>query len=344
MKRETDFARSLQRYFNEYLGQEKGLSHNTISSYGETFTLYVRYMRDSRKIAPDRLLLADITKDSILDFLQWLTDENAYSSISRNCRLAAFRSFSRYMQYTDVKHIAQWQLIAGISPVRATSRTVEYLSVDAIKLLLSQPDMTTPQGRRHLAILSLMYDSGARVQEVADLTVGSLRTNGENTTLQIIGKGGKARTVPLMTQQVVNLRKYMEENRLTEWNRQTEPLFSNVHGKKLTRAGISHILQVYAAMARQCAPELIPEKISCHTLRHSKAMHLLQAGVNIVNIRDFLGHASIRTTDIYARADGKAKREALEKAYIDTLPEGGPEMGSWEKDRGLLDWLNGLKR
>lgn len=140
-----------------------------------------------------------------------------------------------------------------------------------------------------------------------------------------------------MEKQVELLKRYMEENNLTEEYRLKHPLFRNSRGEKLTRSGVTYILKTFASMARAVNPDLIPESVSCHSLRHSKAIHLLQAGVNLVYIRDILGTA-IKTTDIYARADSKQKREALEKSYVDLTPESNNPV-LWEKNQNLLEWL-----
>ncbi len=185
-----------------------------------------------------------------------------------------------------------------------------------------------------------MYDSGARVQELLDLTPSSIRLEAPYI-VKLMGKGRKERIVPLQNEQVVLLKAYMEENRLLETHNDRHPLFFNCWRRKLTRSGVNYILKAYADMARKVDPLLVPEKISCHVLRHSKAMHLLQAGVNLVYIRDILGHVSIQTTDVYARADSKQKREALEKAYVDVIPETDREK-PWERNAPLLEWLKGL--
>jgi site-specific recombinase XerD len=135
----------------------------------------------------------------------------------------------------------------------------------------------------------------------------------------------------------------MEENHLFEKYKLKHPLFFNSRNEKFTRSGLTYILKTYANMARQLNPGLIPDKISCHSLRHSKAMHLLQSGVNLVYIRDLLGHVSTQTTDIYARADSKQKREALEKAYVNLVPEKASHC-EWEKNQNLLGWLKSLQR
>lgn len=171
----------------------------------------------------------------------------------------------------------------------------------------------------------------------------SVRITHEPYTIRLFGKGRKARIVPLVKEQVSILCEYMEENHLNDCNKAASPLFYNGRNEKLTREGITYILCTYANMARKVSPELIPQRISCHSIRHSRAMHLLQAGVNLIYIRDLLGHVSIQTTDIYARADSKAKREAFEKAYTDLTPNRETDK-SWENNKNLRDWLRGLKK
>jgi integrase/recombinase XerD len=200
---------------------------------------------------------------------------------------------------------------------------------------LQQPDTTTLKGRRDLTLLSLMYDTGARVQEVIDLTPSMLRLN-KPATVKIIGKGNKARLVPMLDAQTEHLKNYLKEHRLNEPFANMYPLFFNSRKEKLTRVGVNHIVQKYCKTAREKNKMIIPDKISCHSLRHSKAMHLLQAGINLVYIRDILGHVSIQTTEIYARADSKQKREALEKAYVNVNPNEEPR---WAKDENLITWL-----
>jgi site-specific recombinase XerD len=185
-----------------------------------------------------------------------------------------------------------------------------------------------------------MYDTGARVQEVIDLTPLSLRFD-IPYTIKLIGKGNKARIVPLMEPTVELLRNYMKEQRLLLPSANHYPLFCNKQKERLTRAGVNYILAKYADMARNEHSVLISKPLSCHCLRHSKAMHLLQAGVNLVYIRDILGHCSVQTTEIYAKVDSKQKREAIEKAYTDVTPS---EIPAWQQSEDLLAWLKGFNR
>ena len=297
-------------------------------------------MDEVRHIKADKLTLEHLTRKTVLDFLDWLQNSRKCENATRNQRLAALHSFFKYMQYEDVQHLAQWQDILSIKIKKMERRSVNYLTIEGIKLILEQIPTNAKQGRRDLALISLLYDSGARVQELIDLTPASLNLN-KPYYVTLFGKGRKKRIVPLQDQQVTLLQCYMEENGLNKTSHNQRPLFANNRGGKFTNAGITYILTQYVNNARKINPELIPDRISPHCLRHSKAMHLLQAGVNLIYIRDILGHVSIQTTEIYARADSKQKRDALKAAYINIIPAVQNE-GAWEKDSQLKIWLKGL--
>lgn len=301
----------------------------------------VNYMHTKKGVAVERLFLRHLTRQNVVGYLNWILDERNCSPATRNYRLAAIHAFVSFLQYNIIEQSEEWQKILSIKAMRTEKKALNYLSQDGIRLLLHQPDVTTWQGRRHLAMLSLMYDTGARVQEIADLTADCVRIDGEPYTIRLFGKGRKARVVPMVKEQVNHLRLYMEENHLDNSDMFGTPLFFNNRHEKLTREGVAYVLKTYADMAREVNPSLIPDRLSCHSIRHSKAMHLLQSGVNLVYIRDILGHVSIQTTDIYARADSKAKREALEKAYVDLNP-GVKSDRVWERDKNLREWLKGL--
>jgi integrase/recombinase XerD len=175
-----------------------------------------------------------------------------------------------------------------------------------------QPDVSTKSVRRDLALLGLLYDSAARVQELADLTLSDFRFEGI-TTVKLKGKGNKSRIVPLSESQVKNLMSYMQEHQLLEPYAIAYPLFGNPHNGKLSRAAILGIVKKYTAMVQIANPTAIPDGISCHSFRHSKAMHMLKADINLAYIRDFLGHSSTITTEIYARASAQKKLEDLKK-------------------------------
>jgi integrase/recombinase XerD len=336
----TDFAYYLTNFFTKYLPGECGASVNTVSSYRDAFLLFLAYVRDEKGKAIERLQLKDINKCLVTDFLDWIETSRKCSISTRNVRLTAIHSFFQYMQYEYPDFLLEWQKILAIPVKKGERGTLNYMSLEGIELLLRMPDQCIKSGRRDLALLSLMYDSAARVQEIADLTPAMVHL-AKPSTIQLIGKGKKSRIVPLMDKQVDLLKQYMTENKLNEPYANQYPLFSNNKKEKLTRAGIGYILDKYVAMARTKDSSLVTPKFSCHCMRHSKAMHMLQAGINLVYIRDLLGHVSVQTTEIYARTDSRKKREAIEQAYTDVTPDIRPQ---WERNQSLIEWLKSFNK
>lgn len=333
--RPTDFSRYISDFIARYLPDERGASANTITAYRDTFVLLLDFIEREKGVRVEKLTLGMIKKGTIIEFLDWIQKERKCSDSTRNLRLAAIRSFYRYLQYESLDNLHECQKILSIRSKKARKENIGYLTIEGIRMLLRQPDTTTVRGRRDLALLSLIYDTGARVQEIIDLDPSRLRL-GKPPVIKIVGKGNRARLVPMLDAQIDHLKNYMKEHRLDGPEANMHPLFYNSRKEKLTRAGIDHIVRKYAERARREDKTVIPDKISTHSLRHSKAMHLLQAGVNLVYIRDILGHVSVQTTEIYARADSKQKRKALEKAYVDINPDEEP---IWARNENLIGWL-----
>lgn len=197
------------------------------------------------------------------------------------------------------------------------------------------PDTNFHSGCRDLSVLALMYDTGARIQEIADLQVTDIRIKAP-ATIRLTGKGNKTRIIPLMPQTMSIMKKYMVDYGLLDESKGTEPLFFNRKSEKLTRAGLTYILNKYVDQAKVANKDLFPEKMSAHVLRHSKAMHLLQSGVNLIYIRDFLGHSSVTTTEIYAKSNPEIKRKAIEEASPKVLPK---EKFTVKEKEDLCEWL-----
>ena len=259
MKTTTDFAFHITRYFSQYLPHERNVSPNTVASYRKAFIDFIRYMDEKKHIPVEKLKLKHLVKENVVSFLRWLIEERSVSPQTRNQRLAAICSFCKYLQVPAVESLDKWQTICSIPKLNQEKKAIEYLTIEGIKLLLSQPETSTRQGRRHQALLSLMYDTGARVQEMADLTLGSLRIESKPYTVKIVGKGRKARIVPLSEQQVELLKEYLKENHYPTAPLDV-PLFRNSQGRKLTREGISFIVKTYANHARMIDPGLIPTR------------------------------------------------------------------------------------
>jgi integrase/recombinase XerD len=333
----TDFSIHVTEFLTHYLGAQRNLSPNTIKAYRDVFTLLLRFCRDVRGIAPEKLRLAQIDVSLVEAFLDYLGTERNCSPRTRNHRLAALRAFFRYVQTEEPAHMFQCQKILAIPQQRHARPTVTYLSKEELAAVLAQPDLRTAEGRRDAVLLSLLYDTGARVQELIDLSIGDVRLDSP-AQLRLLGKGRKTRAVPLMASTVQLLRDHIRENRLDGPERFDTPLFQNGRHERLSRSGIRYILHKYLVQARAKCPSL-NRIVSPHTLRHTKGMHLLQSGISLDMIRDFLGHVDVKTTQIYARANLEMKRKALEKI---TDPSPVPSIPSWQENKTLLDWLSSL--
>jgi integrase/recombinase XerD len=293
----TDFAIHLTEFLSVYLPRQKNASRNTISSYRDTFKLLIRYCQKQRGILVEKLNMSLLTHGMIVDFLEWLEKDRKCSIATRNQRLAAIHSFFRYAQYEEPAGILHFQKVIALPVKKASKSSVPHLSPEAMKLLLSQPDKKTIKGRRDLTMLSILYDSGCRVQELADLRVRDVVLDNP-AVLILTGKGNKVRRVPLMKNTLALLEHYINENSLDKPWKSDYPLFINKQHNKLTKEGIAYIISQYIGSARRTSA-IVPEKVMPHMFRHSKAMHLLQAGVSLIYIRDFLGHEDIKTTEIY---------------------------------------------
>lgn len=336
-KLEITFADALQRFFTEYLVKERGVSHNTVKSYRDTFLQILDFFKEVKHTKAEKIIITDLNKSNMLSFLDWLEEHRHAKIGTRNQRCAAIFSFVRYMQYIDPIHLGQWKEVLSIRLKKAETGKLDFISIDGIKSILEQIDRSTLNGLRDLCLISLLYNSGMRVQELIDLTPSSFNFF-KPYYVVVKGKGAKTRLVPL-DEPIINLvSKYLAKFNLNIGTNTHHPLFFNHRNEKLTTPGVTYIINKYVDKAKDVSPNLITCKVSPHVFRHSRAMHLLQAGVNLVHIRDILGHVSIQTTEIYARADSKHVRTALEKAYEEIGLE-NPTVKSWEDDSDLRNKL-----
>ena len=280
MKMINNFQQLLSNFLLNELPIVHNQSKNTITSYRDTYIQLIKFMIDVKKVKSNKIQVEDLTNEVIIDFLNWIEKEKGNSISTRNQRLAAIHSLFQYIQMQVPEYMFQCQQIIGIPYKKAEKKTIGYLDEEKTKKLLSSPDISTKKGRRDQTLLSLLYDSGARVQELADLTVGDIRLD-TPAQVKLTGKGRKTRSVPLMDKTVLLIKNYLKEQKLDTPIYSTHPLFYNSQRKKLTRQGIAYILKRYANM---CGIE----EISPHRIRHTKAMHLTEANINPIFIRDFL--------------------------------------------------------
>lgn len=322
----------LSDYLTRYLPLQKGVSPNTIKSYRDAFIVFLRYCRDKLKIKPEKLTVEQLSRKNIEEYLLWLETDQGCAISTRNHRLTVIHALMRYIAVEEPQYMDKCQEILGIEFKKHAKKEVEYLTIDEIKIIFHQPDINNKNGQRDLAMLSLLYDSGARVQELVDLKLKDIRFI-KPATVTLTGKGNKTRIVPLMPDTGALIEKYISNYKITSPD---QYLFINKMKQKLTRSGVEYIISKYVTQAQSNHPEITISNVTPHIFRHSKAMHLVQANVNLIYIRDFLGHESVKTTEIYAKSDSAAKREALEKASANIIPESRYKD---KKKEELIDWL-----
>jgi site-specific recombinase XerD len=333
----TDLALHLRAFLTDYLPAQRGLSPNTIGGYRDAFVLLLRYCREVRKLRVERLQLEQVDAALVIDFLEHLERERGSSASTRNHRLAAIHSFFRYVQTEDPEKLPHCQRILAVPQRRISHAEPTHLSAQDLAALLRAPDLSTRAGRRDAVLLTVLYDTGARVQELIDLRVGDVRLE-TPAMIRLTGKGRKIRLVPLMASTAKALTRYRNEEQLDDPTRGHESLFRNQRGSPFTRWGVRYLIRKYGDKARIALPAF-PARVTPHTLRHTKAMHLLQAGNPAIVVRDILGHADIQSTAVYAKADLDMKRRALEKASAATP---SVRLRSWQRDPDLLRWLQAL--
>lgn len=342
MVKQTEFARTLARYLTEHLPYHRNVSPNTIKSYSTAFRQLLSHIDEVYAIPPERLEFADITAERIKGFLRWLETERSVGAATRNQRLAAIRSFFHHVAGDMPQTLPETQKILGIPQKKQARPMIDTIGKDALAALLNEPDPSGARGRRDIVIMSLLYDTAARVQEMIDLKVRDIRI-AEPATVLLTGKGGKSRCVPIMSRTAALADAYLSEHGYHDSSaRGDEHLFHSPNRGSFSRPGITGILSRHLKGARAAHPEIVfPASIHPHMLRHAKALNMLQAGINIIYIRDFLGHAHVTTTEHYLRVDTELKRAVLEEAFPHDATVSVPD---WMADGDLMKWLSDLCR
>lgn len=307
----------INKYLTDYLPTIRGLSENSILSYRDAFILLLKFIKEEKKIKPETMMMSQLDFDTIIDFVKWMEFDHKIKISSRNQRFIVLRSFIKWVAVSNPQYLLLSKNLNGVHLKKAPVRNMPYLTVNEMEILLNQPDSSTKNGIRDLTMLVLAYDAGARVSEIINLKLKDIRFDAP-PLLKIIGKGNKGRSVPLLGQTIKYLKTYFKRWNINPETSKENYVFTSKNKTKFTREGFKYILDKYVKMAKLSNPNFFNEHISPHTLRHSKAMHMLQAGTNIVYIRDILGHSDLSTTEKYAKADNNMKRVALNKAEIKT--------------------------
>lgn len=336
MTNSTDFAQLITGFLTDYLPLQRNYSKNTVLSYKDVLKLFAVFLTEHKNIRLNDFSMKDFDRQLITEYLEWIRKRGAGISTA-NQRLAAIKTFADYAGVQFIEYLAPLQMVQGIKSKKAASREITYLTVEQMSGLINLPDINTETGLRHRVVLTLLYDSGCRVQELCDLMLRDINT-GAQPTVRLHGKGNKYRTVTISANTAVLVAEYMKRQRNTSLRDQ--PLITNRVKSKMTRDGVNYIIQKYVSSIRK-TDKAFPEKVHAHGFRHSKAMHMLAAGINIVYIRDFLGHEDISTTMIYSRADNRLKNEAINKLAPKVTEE--MEFPDWTKNQDLLSFLNSFK-
>lgn len=299
----ADFAAHLTEFLSHYLPELKNISTNTISSYCDAFRLFLGYCQDVEGMRIEKLSIDDLTAELVDHFLQWLRIERNNGTATRSQRLAVIRSFVKYLQIKEPRLLLNFQQILAIPVKRAERKAINPLTKEAIALILRQPDTSTLSGRRDATILCFLYDTAARVQEICDLRIEDVRLD-YPASVKILGKGRKTRVVPILPATAQNLKKYLTEMHMLAPEKSHLPLFMNRNGQKLTRAGVTYILNKYAKAASVIDPS-IPEKIPPHLMRHTSKNTILSyrqtLNIFVAYMRDEIGIGAAELT--FSRVD-----------------------------------------
>lgn len=300
----------------------------------------MRYLETQGIISANEVELKDFNVISVSGYLVWLQKTKNNSVTTRNHRQAALNSFVKYLMYEIPEYLNEFQQILCIPVKKTAIKEISYLKTDGVKLFFAQVNNKTKIGLRDYTMLAIMYSTGIRVSELIGLRVKDVSLF-EPPTLLVHGKGQKSRYVPLINNVKEIVSEYIKSNYLDEERYQSEWLFKSHMNLQFTRQGVNYIVRKYADKARKINPKLIPTDFSPHKLRHTTAMELVDAGVDLIYIRDLLGHVSVKTTEVYAKAQSEKKRKAIEAASKDIV---GKEIAQWDEDTRLIEWLKKFNR
>jgi integrase/recombinase XerD len=322
----------LQRFFAERLSAQMKASPNTIASYRDTFRLLLRYAVNERNKDPTAFQVGDIDADLVARFLTDLEKTRGNGARSRNTRLAAIRSFFKYVAVNEPQLLHHCQRVLAMPAKRHEKRAIDYLDRDEIEAVIAAPGLSTWHGRRDRAILVLMLQTGLRVTELVTLTCGDIGL-GAGPHVRCMGKGRKERATPIRKDSIKLLRDWLAERK----GKTDDPLFISNRGTRLSRDAVEDIVRRHVEVASKTCRSLRSKRVTPHVLRHSAAMQLLHSGVDRTVIALWLGHESVETTQMYIHADMKMKETAIAKTRpVDT------KHGRYRPSDKLLAFLEGL--
>jgi integrase/recombinase XerD len=310
-------ASHLSTFLREYLPKDRAASTHTCETYAYSLMLLLRFAAEHLSVTPSRIDLAQVDATLVLGFLTHIEKGRGNTVRTRNARLAAIKSFFRYLEYREPNSIEQARQIHGIPLKKTDEGLVAYLNREEIQALLDAPDASTVFGLRDRAMLHVAYACGLRVAELVSLRMDQLDSQ-TPPSIRVIGKGRRERVLPLWKETATALHAWLKVRQA----RGAEAMFHNAGGRAMTRAGFEYILDKHVGTARKKQPSIAKKRVTPHVLRHTCAMHILQATGDIRKVSLWLGHASIQSTEIYLRADPTEKLDALAMGIPPTLKRG----------------------
>lgn len=337
----NELFKLIRNWVTNYLPRSRRLSPHTIRSYKTALQTLLIYLGDAQHTKLSHISFEMINHTTISEFLTWLMETKHLSASSANQRLAAIKSFLSYCAAEDPALVAVWLDIKNVRPARVPTPVPDALSMAAIQQLIRTPGQHTVQGLRDTTLMLVLFDAAARVQELLDLTPADIDTTTGNGQVTLYGKRQRTRTVPIMDKTGDHLRQYLEVFHPDPVDQQA-PLFYTVRGEQrqsMSQDNVNYLLNKYAQIARQHCTDT-PARIHAHQLRHSRAMQMLRAEVPLPHIKEFLGHANIATTSLYASADNAMVRQAIQKA---ASPSPNLLAPVWQGENDLILRLTGLK-
>jgi len=322
----------LQGFFHDWLVKQKDVSAHTVRSYRDTWKLFLRFAADHHRQPVTKLHLSDLSAPEVLAFLEHLERDRHVSVGTRNCRLAAVRSFYSFVASREPLAIAQCTAVLHIPKKRTVTRAPSHLEPRDVELIVSGIKTDSPEGHRDHVLFNFLYNTGARIQEALNVCPRDIRFEAP-PCVRLFGKGRKERLCPLWPETVALLRSLLRHRPRPD----NEPVFISRYGEPLGATGVRYKLAQYVAAAVKVSPALLKKRITPHSFRHAAAVSLVSSGTDVTVIRSWLGHASLDTTNIYVQANLEAKRAALER--MDPPSSRRPR---WKREPGLIEWLESL--
>ena len=322
----------LHGFFHEWLVKQRNVSAHTVRSYRDAWKLFLRFAAERHRRPVAKLCLSDLSAPDVLAFLEHAERERKVSIGTRNCRLAALRSFFSFVATHEPLAVAQCAAVLQIPKKRTTTRPPCYLEPKQIDLILSQIDRRSDEGHRDYVLLSFLYHTGARIQEALDVRPQDIRFDSP-PCVQLLGKGRKERLCPLWPETAADLKALLRRQPRAD----NEPMFISRYGRPLGASGVRFKLAQYVAAAAKLSSSLSNKRITPHTFRHSAAVSLISSNTDVTVVRDWLGHAGLDTTNLYAQANLKTKRRALQR-----LRPFSHRPPRWKREVGLIELLESL--